>query len=218
MSTGSEIKIDSDYIRYGDNIIKNSNISRMYIVKFYNKERENYRRALKKYEENKRFYEAVERDRKITKLRNSIVIGVLFCLAAIFILRSAEDAFAQINTFKIVSGFCFGIAAICILIAFFTFRKKIEYHVAPPEEEPFPERHGLFIELNSGKSVVFTALDELGKQSLRILRDNIIEASSQQKPLVFNMTENHISVENNDGIIALGDHTDNTIEKEDAAI
>lgn len=83
-------------------------------------------------------------------------------------------------------------------------RKKVVYNRKPPEKGDFPENYGLVIEMNSGQSVIFKALDEIGKENLRTFRDNINDAA-QQQPSVFNLTEHHIQVEKNEGAIVIGD-------------
>ncbi len=210
MPAANEIQIDGHCIRYGDDIILVSNISRMYIIQFFNRERKEYQDALKKYEERKKIYEAIENSKKTSRLRNSIIAAVLFLILTTVAFRIAER-FTELQPLRLWGMFCLGIAAICILIAIITFRKKIVYDVEPPEEKPFPDRHGLFIEMNSGRATVFTALDEVGKQALRILRDSINEAVLQQTSIVFNMTENHIQLESNDGFISVGNDAHNNI-------
>lgn len=214
MPAANEIKISCDCIRYGDAIIRVANISRMYIVKFFNRDRQKYHDALEKYENDKRIYEIVESNKKASKLRNCIITAILFFLMSVVLFQTVGRTAEQITPIKVIEVLCIVVSAVCILMAILTFRKNVAYGVEPPAEKTFPDRHGLFIELNSGKSVVFTALDEIGRQSLRILRDNINDAALQQSPIIFNMTENHISVENNDGIISTGDEADNIVNKE----
>ncbi len=213
MPAANEIQIDGHCIRYGDDIIRVSNISRMYIVQFFNRDRKKYQDALKKYKEDKKIYEAIESNKKAARLRNSVITAALFLILTIVIFQ-ASARFADLKSLPIWGMLCIGISAVCILIAVLTFRKQIVYGVEPPEEKPFPDRHGLFIEMNSGRSAVFTALDEIGKQALRALRDNINEAAFRQTSIVFNMTENHIQLEHNEGIISVGDNASNIMKWE----
>lgn len=203
----NEIEISGDSVQYGDAIIRTANISRMYIVKFFNQRRKQYQEDLAHYEDRKRIYEIVEKRQKTTKVRICAGAAIVLALLAFLIWRNAAGR----ETAQTSTAICIGAAVICGLIALFAAQKDITYNEQPPEEEAFPDRHGLFIELNSGRNVIFAAEDEMGKQSLRVLRDMINDAIRKQNAAVFNMTENHISVENNDGIISTGNDAKNAV-------
>lgn len=203
----NEIKISGDSVQYGDAIIRTANISRMYIVKFFNQRRKQYLDELAQYEDRKRIYEIVEEKQKNTKVRICACAAIVLALFAFLIWRSAAGREAAQTSMVI----CIGTAVLCGLIALFAAQKDTTYHEQPPMEEAFPDRHGLFIELNSGKNVIFAAEDEIGKQSLRVLRDMINDAVREKNTAVFHMTENHISVENNDGIISTGNDAENAV-------
>lgn len=203
----NEIKISGDSVQFRDTIIRTANISRMYIVKFFNQRRKQYLDDLAQYEDRKRIYEIVEKRQKTTKVRICTCAAIVLVLFAFLLWRNAAGREAA----QTPSVICIGAAVFCALIALFAAQKDVTYHEQPPTEEAFPDKHGLFIELNSGKNVIFAAEDEPGKQSLRVLRDMINDAAQKQNTVVFNMTENHISVENNDGIISTGNDAENVV-------
>lgn len=211
MPTTDKIKIERDSVYYGDNILKISNISRMCIIKFFNKEKQSYQNDIKKYENDKRIYESLKREQKNSKTRNCVIAAILFLVAAIFIVQTTREITFLLTAVNIISLLCMCGSVAFIIMAVLSLRKNITYPYTPPAKKEFSDRHGLIIEMNSGHSVIFTALDDIGKKSLLILRDNINDAGQHQGPIIFNMSENHIAVENNDGIIDTGTNTNNTI-------
>lgn len=84
MSVTNEVRIDRDSVRYGDDIIRVSNISRMYIIKFFNRKRKKYEDDLKKYENDKRIYEILETNRKNSRLWIFIIAAICLFLLGIF--------------------------------------------------------------------------------------------------------------------------------------
>lgn len=176
----------------------------MYIKKFYNKKKHDYENNLKEYYANKNFFESTEKRKKRNRIITLVFLSVLFLFITIVCFSSQGISSLQ------VAGFVFSILVlICVAAVIITIKKKVEYKQAPPVSEPFPDTHGLFIEMNSGYSVVFTAVDNLGRESLRQLRDRINDADVLQTSTVFNMVENHVNVESNEGIISLGDNSNN---------
>lgn len=65
--------------------------------------------------------------------------------------------------------------------------------------------------MNSGYSVYFTAVENNGLLALRNLQQDINNADTQQGITVFNMNDNRVSVENNEGIISTGQQSDNKV-------
>ncbi len=213
MSATNEVRIDRDSVRYGDDIIRVSNISRMYMIQFFNRKKKKYEDDLKKYEDGKRIYEILEKNRKNSRLCIFIIAAICLFLLGIFFLRQTGHAVEQNMTVKTAGMFCVGIGAVCVLAAILTAGKKIVYNHEPPEKGDFPENYGLVIEMNSGQSVIFKALDEIGKENLRTFRDNINDAA-QQQPFTFNLTEHHIQMETNEGAIVIGDNAQHIVNQE----
>lgn len=202
-SVNGNIEIGKNYMRYNDEILKISNISRTWIFRFQNRERIAYQNAKQAYEEAKQRYIKRETDQKNETKKKYIIATVIIFLVSMF-------SFSLSASFGMM---LFVVAAICGYMAYRTAQKNIVYDVPPPQEQPFPDKYGLGIEMNSNYSVFFTAVGYDGVRSLRKLQEEINDADTQGETTVFNMNENHISVENNEGIISTGDNADNTLEE-----
>ena len=202
------VYIKRNCICYNDEILKISNISRMSIKTLFNRKRHEYEMAVNQYWRYRQWYESNEKSKKINRVTISVVLAIIFILLSLVSFNSSAFPF----TYSVGLIFILG-TIICLILAVISGIKSVNYPVAPPLEEPFPDTHGLFIEMNSGYLVVFTAIDEIGKVSLRRLQDQINEADVLKEPMVFNMMENHIEVEQNDGIINMGDYAKNTVAR-----
>ena len=203
------IYIEKNSLRYNDNILKIPNISRMYIATFRNIKQEEYNEEWERYTYSRQSHERFEKWKKTHRLIRCILLTVFFILACTvsFYFGEKVAALRYVGLLFIVG------ACICIVLAVVFAKKDIHYKEKPPAPGEFPDTHGLFIEMNSGNSVVFTAVDEKGREALRQLLEWINEADAQGKPIVFNMIDNHIDVKKNDGIINLGDKTRNTVNR-----
>lgn len=202
------IYIEKNCVRYHDDIIKISNISRMYITKFYNEKKHQYNEALSRYEYHKKWHEDNEKQKKRNRVIGCIVLAVVCLLAAVVIPYQKIISFPQFTGTSLIVAAC-----IFLIFAVIFSRKNTAYKQEPPQKEPFPDTHGLFIELNSGNSVVFTAVDDMGRDALRSLRDQINKSDVLRETVTFNMVDNHIEVETNEGVVSLGGHTKNTVNR-----
>ena len=199
------IEIGKNCIKYGDEVLKISSISRVWIFRFQNREKKAYEDAKRSYEDAKNRFEAEQAREKKKKTRNYVIVAIVLFFISLYLLSSSiMEGIAPL----IVAGI-FG------YMAYRTASKSIEYQRSPPQKGSFPDKYGLNIEMNSGYSVVFTAIGSDGVQALRILQNEITDADTQQEITIFNMHDNRISVENNDGIISIGDNTKNKIEEKE---
>lgn len=195
------IEIGRNYLRYYDEIVKISSISRTYIFRFSNRERKAYENEVAAYENDKKFYEAVESAKKRSTLKSLIIAAAVLAIISVFLFMQFIYLGMAVLTAAIICGF----------LAYRTAKKDTAYPYPPPEERPYPEKYGLKIEMNSGYSVYFTAVENNGLLALRNLQQDINNADTQQGITVFNMNDNRVSVENNEGIISTGQQSDNKV-------
>jgi hypothetical protein len=166
-----------------------------------------YENAKREYEGAKARYLMNETFRKNEKKKKYIIATIILFLFSIsFFFSLFPFLTAPIGIMFLI------IAGICGYMAYKTAKKDVIYDVKPPQEGIFPDKYGLGIEMNSNYSVIFTAIGDDGVQSLRELQEEINEADTKREITVFNMNENHISVENNEGIINTGDNANNNVE------
>jgi len=196
------IEISKNCVRYNDEILKISNISRTWIFRFRNRERIAHENAKREYETAKARYLLNEAHRK-NKRRNKYIATAIILLVVSIIL------FILLAHIGIV--FLFG-SAICGFVAYRVAKKNISYDFLPPQERAFPDKYGLGIEMNSTYVTYFTAIGYDGQQTLRKIQQEINDADTQGGTMIFNMNENHISVENNDGNISIGGNANNSVE------
>ena len=183
----NNIEIDKNSICYGDEVLKISNISRMYIFRFQNVKKKEYDREKQRYEDLKRYYEVREHNKKKLEIRN-------YSIACILI----------------------GIFSFCVLETIKTYRRKIKYDQEPPEEKFFPEKFGLGIQMNSGYYAVFAAEGTEGRDALRKLQEDIKNADVHNEKTVFNMNKYNVQVEGDiDGIVNLGNDNINVNKGKD---
>ena len=201
----NNVVIGENHIKFYDEILKISNISRTWVFRFQNVEKRKYEEQKLAYRNAKSRYEECETQKKEDTIRN-ILIG------------------AVISLFISVLGFSFrtvtvGLMCLCItgVLAYVAFRvnkREIIYPYSPPAEKMFPDKFGLGIEMNSGYKVTFTAIGDDGVRALRKLQNDIEEADVHKDIIYFNMNDYNISVENNDGIINTGDFANNISKSE----
>ncbi len=193
-----------NYINYFDEYIKISNISRTLIYKYENREKEAYDRAVMAYEENKRRFMMDEMRKKKEKIFHLNSAMVFLFLISLFCF--SLDIFAGMI---VLIG-----SVVCGYLAYYLKKKPITYSVSPPKRGSFPDKYGLSIELNSGSSIVFTAIGKDGVKALRDLQKKIYESDERHEIINFNMNEYHVTAESNDGIINVGDTVNSTYNKE----
>lgn len=174
------IEIRKNYIHYCDESLKISNISRISILHFFNKEK----------------MEAVHIIEQKKKGLIFVTLGAIFAflLSLIWFFDGS-----------ITGLFFLLIAAVC---GFFCY--QIVQEIAKLKSKEFPNKYGLKIEMNSGYSAIFTAIGQEGEKTLQLIQKKIEDADTQQGTII-NLSENHITVENNNGNISTGDNTKNTI-------
>jgi len=198
------IIIGKNCIRYYNEVLKASNVSRTWIFRFHNVEKKAYEIRQRKYEESKKNYERMaEQNRKNQINFYFILTGILVFICLILVGTNNS----------VVASVFFLLAIIIGFLGYLEYKKKkSEYPEAPPIGDSFPDKYGLSIEMNSGYVSTFTAIGKEGVRILRKIQDDINDADTQQE-VTINMYDNSITVENNDGIISTGDNTENIIEE-----
>ena len=206
MIVDENIEIGNNHMRYNDEVLKISNISRIWVFRFRNREKIAFEKEKKLYETAKERYILDETYRKNERKKKYTIAAVIAFIVAIFFF---SIVFRIGLLFLIIAGvLCF--------IAYQIGQNDIIYNYSPPQERVFDDKYGLGIEMNSGYSVIFTAIANEGLQALRRLQEKLCNADLQKEITIFNMNENHISVENNEGIINTGDGVSNNIEEKEA--
>ncbi len=205
MANIDNVVIGENRIKYYDEVLKISNISRTWIFKFQNIQKQKFEEQKLAYKNAKTQYEVRETQRRKESIRN-ILIGAVFSLLfsmLVFSLRLGG-----------IGLLCLCIAGIFCYAAFREYKKEIIYPYQPPTERMFPDKFGLGIEMNSGYKTIFTAIGDDGVTALRKLQNDIEDADVHKGIIYFNMNDYNISVENNDGVINTGDFANNIYQKE----
>lgn len=201
------VVIGHNHIKYYDEILKISNISRTWIFLFQNIEKKQFEKAMQVYEENKALYEASEILKNKKSLRNNLICTVIFVVLLFLSIKAKYDL--GVFIFLCLIG-------VFSILAFVAALKDIDtYPQSPPQEDFFPDKYGLGIEMNSGHIVTFSAIGDEGVEALRKLQNNIEEADVHKNIIYFNLNENNIIVENNDGIINTGDYANNSYQRDE---
>lgn len=200
----NSIEIDKNSICYGDEVLKISNISRMWIFRFQNIKRKEHEREKQRYEDSKRYYENREKNKKKIEVRNYSIACILLGIFSVCLLDTTLWGLLAL-----------AISIACGFMAIKKGKKKINYDQEPPEEKFFPEKFGLGIQMNSGYCAVFAAEGLEGRDALRKLQEDIKDADNNQKT-VFNMNEYNVQVEGDiDGIVNLGNDNTNVNGRKD---
>ena len=209
-SISSNIKIGNNSIQFHDKIFKLSNMTRSWIFRFQNIEKQKFEKAKREYEKAKAHYEAEKTRKRDENTRNYIIFAMALGFSALLVFN-LTTAFGLMLLIA---------AGICGYMAYRAKMENVSYPFDPPLEKSFPDKFGLGIEMNSGYFEVFTAIGEDGVIALRELQKGIDKADKQQGITIFNMNDNRVTVENditvesNDGgIISTGDYSDNKIEE-----
>lgn len=205
-NTNDNVVIGENRIKYYDEILKISNISRTWIFKFQNIEKKEFEEKKRAYENAKTQYEEYETRKNKESIRN-ILIGIVICLVISVLSFSVKSVIVGL-WFLCISG-------VLVYMAFKIYKRKIIYPYSPPVERMFPDKFGLGIEMNSGHKVTFIAIGVDGMRALKKLQNDIEDADVHKNIIYFNMNDYNISVENNDGIINTGDFANNTYQKEE---
>ena len=205
-NTNDNVVIGENRIKYYDEILKISNISRTWIFKFQNIEKKEFEEKKRAYENAKTQYEEYETRKNKESIRN-ILIGIVICLVISVLSFSVKSVIVGL-WFLCISG-------VLVYMAFKIYNRKIIYPYSPPVERMFPDKFGLGIEMNSGHKVTFIAIGVDGMRALKKLQNDIEDADVHKNIIYFNMNDYNISVENNDGIINTGDFANNTYQKEE---
>lgn len=203
------IEIGNNRIKYYNEILKISNISRTWIFRFQNIEKRNFEKAVLAYEEARDRYEEKRTAERNEAIRNNVIGVVILLLFAIF-------AFSLKLT--VIGFLLLGILVFFAYRAYQSYNMDVEYPKSPPKEKPFPDKFGLGIEMNSGYITIFTAIGDDGVKALRELQNGIDNADMHMAPTIFNMNDYNVTVENNEGVISTGDYAENMMyraEKED---
>ena len=205
MTNLNKVIIGDNRIKFYDEILKVSNISRTWVFKYQNIEKRKFQEQVQVYQKAKAQYEANETQKKKESIRNALVGAVIFLLIAMFCSFISGAA-----------GFLFlCITGICIYAAFMLYKEEIIYPFGPPVEKSFPDKFGLGIQMNSGHTVTFTAIGKDGVDALRDLQNKIEEADVNKGIIYFNLGDNNITLENKDCIISTGDFANNVYHKEE---
>ena len=201
----STVEIGNNHIKYYNEILKLSNISRTWIFRFQNIEKKKFEEEKAAYANAKSRYEAQENQKKDVTIRNIAIAAIVSFICSMIVISYSLTAV--------------GVFLLCLtgLLAYMTYRaykRNTDYPYPPPLERPFPDKFGLGIEMNSGYRTIFTAIGDEGVQALRKLQNDIDDADVHKETTVFNMNDYKIKVENKDGIFSVGDNATNTISKD----
>ena len=207
------IEIGGNCIRFANNVLKISNISRTWVFQFLNRDKIAHEKEKLAYENARTNYVAHETYKKNTKRNNFIAAAFIF-----FIISSA--CFLIAKTMKVMPPVPIGIVFLILALilgysAYKTGKKPIIYDVPPPSDKPLPEKYGLGIQMNSAHCTYFTAIGLQGLQELRKLQEDINNEELQREGITINLTENNIKIEDNQGIISTGDNANNHIEQKE---
>ena len=196
------IEIGDNHIKYYNDILKISNISRTWIFRFQNIEKRNFQKAVLAYEEDKKRYEKNMSKERKESIRNNVIAALGFLLISIF----------AFSLKSIMFGILFlGLSGFFVYRTYLAYNRDIEYPESPPQERPFPDKFGLNIQMNSGYIATFSVIGNDGVKALRKLQNDINNADRRTTPAIYNMNEYNITVENNEGVISTGDNTINTL-------
>lgn len=196
------VEIGNNHLKFHNEILKISNISRTWIFKFQNIEKKKYEQEKQAFEDAKARYEQDETRKNKDTVRNILIAAAITFLISIVAFSSRS----------IVLGILFlFITVILAYVAYQIYQRHPYYPYSSPKERHFPDKYGLGIEMNSGYVVTFAAIGDNGRQALKDLQKNIEEADDN-KNIYFNLNENNITVESNDGIINTGDYAINSYQ------
>ncbi len=204
MSNINNIVIGENHIKYYNEVLKISNISRTWIFRFQNVEKRKFEEEKLAYKNAKNRYEEFETQKKRESIRN-IVIGVAVSFLSSVLGFSFKSAALGI--------LCLFIAGVLAYVVYVVNKREIIYPYSPPTEKLFPDKFGLGIEMNSGHIVNFTAIGDDGVKALKKLQNDIDDADVHKNIIQFNLNDYNISVENNDGVINTGDFANNIYQK-----
>lgn len=204
MDNINNVIIGNNLIRYQNETLKVSNISRTWIFRFQNVEKRRYEEEKMAYNSEKARYERDETQKKRIYIRNILFAVTIFTLIFIICL---------FNGVIPISLVCLCIAGILAFAAYQIHNSGIKYPFPPPIEKNFPDKYGLGIEMNSGYKAIFAAIGDEGVRALRKLQNDIEDADANKNIIHFNMNDYNITVENNDGIINTGDYANNLFQK-----
>lgn len=196
------IEIGKNHIKYYNEILKISNISRTWIFRFQNIEKRNYEKAVQAYEKDKERYEEIQTQKKNESIKNNLIAAVVFLFILIF-------GFSLRSIAIVILSLCF--LGIFAYRTYLSYNTNIVYPESPPVKRPFPDKFGLGIEMNSGYIATFTAIGDDGEIALRRLQNDIDSADIHSAPTIFNMNDYKITVENNEGIISTGEKSKNNL-------
>lgn len=205
MDTVDKIVIGENHIKYYDEILKITNISRTWIFRFQNIEKKKFEEEKLAYKNDKERYEETEARKKKNYIRNILIGAFISLIVSIFGFL--------FKSFGIAILFLF-LAGGWVYMALGINQKKATFPYPPPVERMCPDKFGLSIEMNSGHSVTFTAIDDGGLRALRELQSKIENADMHKDKIIFNLNDYNISVENNEGVINTGDYANNIYQKE----
>lgn len=199
------VVIGNNHVKFYNEILKISNISRTWIFRFQNIEKRKFEQEKQAYENAKARYEQNEAQKKKDTIRNIIIAAAILFLISIWSFSSG------LNT---IGGLFLCVILVLAFVAYKINIKDSSYPYSPPTERNFPDKYGLGIEMNSGHVTTFTAIGDEGIKALRKLQFDIEDADVNKNIIYFNLNENNINVETNDGVINTGDYANNNYHKQ----
>lgn len=205
MANINSVVIGENRIKYYDEILKISNISRTWIFKYQNIEKRKFEEEKLAHKNEKTRYEESEAQKKKENIRKLLLGAAAFFVFSVL-------AFSSGSADRGLLCLCF--TGVFALIAYAVYKKEIIYPHPAPVEKKFPDKFGLGIEMNSGYQTIFTAIGSNGAAALKKLQNDIEDADIHKGTIYFNMNDYNISVENNDGVINTGDFANNIYQKQ----
>ena len=204
MANINNLVIGDNYIKYYDEILKISNISRTWIFKYLNLDKKKHEEEKRVYQNDKTWYEEKEEQKKRKSIKNHLTVAVVLLVLLLFAFSLEMMEVVGIDLFLII---------IFVFKAFLIYKKEVIYPYLPPVDKNFPDKFGLGIEMNSGYKVAFTVTGVEGLEALRKLQNDIEDADLHKGIIYFNLNDYNISVENNDGIINTGNYANNISQR-----
>ena len=199
------VVIGNNHIKFYNENLKISNISRTWVFRFQNVEKRKFEQEKQAYENAKARYEQNEAQKKKDSIRNIIIAAIIIFLVAIGAFSSGLNS---------IGGLFLCVILVLAFVAYQIYIKDPSYSYSPPTERNFPDKYGLGIEMNSGHVTTFTAIGDEGIKALRKLQFDIEGADVNKNIIYFNLNENNINVETNDGVINTGDYANNSYHRQ----
>lgn len=196
--------IGDNHVKFHNEILKISNITRTWVFKFQNIEKRKFEQEKQAYENAKARFEQDETQKNKETIRKVLIAAAILLLISIIAFSSRSIAIGIL--FLCITG-------ILAYVAYQIYQRKPYYPYSPPTERAFPDKYGLGIEMSSGYVITFAAIGDDGNQALKNLQNNIEDADINNNIIYFNLNENNVTVEKNDGYINIGDYANNIFNR-----